>query len=134
LGSSRQTSFWKAALTVLLSVEKTEVLADDLVCAVAFDALRAGVPGKNVTFVVQLKDRIAKVTRDLTERLEARERLNASETRFRRLVDSVVDYISDEITTVVIDSIQDGHRPEPSAILSDTPALLLPTTTLSSHP
>jgi PAS domain S-box-containing protein len=34
----------------------------------------------------------AKVTRDITERLETRQRLNASESRFRQLVDAVVDY------------------------------------------
>ena len=34
----------------------------------------------------------AKVTRDITERLELRERLNTSESRFRQLVDAVVDY------------------------------------------
>jgi PAS domain S-box-containing protein len=34
----------------------------------------------------------AKVTRDITERLETRQRLNAGETRFQQLVNSVVDY------------------------------------------
>ncbi|HUI14264.1 MAG TPA: PAS domain S-box protein [Xanthobacteraceae bacterium] len=34
----------------------------------------------------------AKVTRDITERLESRERLNTSESRFRQLIDAVVDY------------------------------------------
>jgi PAS domain S-box-containing protein len=34
----------------------------------------------------------AKVTRDITDRLETRQRLNASESRFRQLIDSVVDY------------------------------------------
>lgn len=34
----------------------------------------------------------AKVTRDITERLETRLRLNASEFRYRQLIDAVVDY------------------------------------------
>lgn len=34
----------------------------------------------------------AKVTRDVTERLDSRERLSASEARFRQLVNAVVDY------------------------------------------
>jgi PAS domain S-box-containing protein len=34
----------------------------------------------------------AKVTRDITERLQSHDRLSASESRFRQLVDAVVDY------------------------------------------
>jgi PAS domain S-box-containing protein len=34
----------------------------------------------------------AKITRDITERLQAREKLNASETRLRQLLNAVVDY------------------------------------------
>jgi PAS domain S-box-containing protein len=34
----------------------------------------------------------AKITRDITERLQTREKLNASETRLRQLLDAVVDY------------------------------------------
>jgi PAS domain S-box-containing protein len=34
----------------------------------------------------------AKITRDITQRLQTREKLNASETRLRQLLDAVVDY------------------------------------------
>jgi PAS domain S-box-containing protein len=34
----------------------------------------------------------AKITRDITERLQTREKLNASETRLRQLLNAVVDY------------------------------------------
>ena len=41
----------------------------------------------------------AKVTRDITERLQSRERLNVSESRFRQLVDAVVDYAVFQLDT-----------------------------------
>lgn len=41
----------------------------------------------------------AKVTRDVTDRVQSRQQLNASESRFRRLVDAVVDYAVFQLDT-----------------------------------
>ena len=55
LGGLTERGGWNAGGAVFIGIEAAEVLADDFVGGVAFDALGAGIPGGDVAFLIKLK-------------------------------------------------------------------------------
>ena len=58
LGGLTECGSWNAGGAVFIGIKAAEMLANDFVGGVAFNALGAGIPGGDVAFFIKLKDRV----------------------------------------------------------------------------
>src|SRR5579863_9769423 len=101
------------------------MLADDFVSVVAFDALRAPVPGEDVAVRVELKNRVIDNRIDqLAKAGLALIKTFAGPKTFGYIAGDLG--VTDEVAFIVEDGVQNGHRPKERPVLANTPALLLP--------
>src|SRR5690606_23781395 len=115
---------WHLPLPVLGGVEAGEVPADDLLGAVALDALRARIPVGDAPGRIEHEDRI--VGDALDQQAEVALAGPQGLLGLLALGHVAADLdVADEGAVVVADRVERGQHPEAAAVLAHAPALVL---------
>jgi hypothetical protein len=112
---SRQSPVGEMRGPILLGVETAEVRADDFLGRIAFDALRAAVPARDVSIRVEVKDGVVDdAFNHLPEARFGLQKPPLGLVHFRHVADDLDE--AQKLSVVVPDRVQDREGPKARSI------------------